>query len=163
MGIKHGKSYLVTKNEGTRTIYRGGEAVGEFPAVGYSVQVFGECSGLTGTLIAAHAFAEVRLDVAPHNRQYVLTAEEYEENEAILRRNGEELMARFPYTPEEAKRVEEHNAKYARIIEEGRKNMKRKLMNLSPYKEVTWDPNPRPRPELVVAEPEQEPSAGLSM
>jgi len=160
MGIKHGKSYLVTKNEGMRSIYRGGVKVGEFPAVGYSVQVFGECSGLTGTLIAAHAFAEVALDVAPYNRQYVLTAEEYEEHVGILLRSGEELMARFPYTPEEAASVAENEAKYAELTTRGRENMRRKLMNLSPHAHVTWDPNPRPRPELVRAEPEQEAVAG---
>jgi len=158
MALKHGKSYVVRKNEGSRKIYRGGVEVGEFPEVGYTVQVFGDSTGLTGTLLAAHAYAEVALDVAPHNRRFVLTAEEYDEHKAVLERSSAELMERFPYLPEEAKAVEEHYAKYADITERGEANVRRKMMNLSPYQNVTWNPNPLPRPVLEEADPE--PAAG---
>ncbi len=161
--LKHGKSYLVTERTEETNIYRGGKLVGTFPEVGYQVQVFGVCSGLAGTELAAHALAEVHKDVSPYSRRWVLTEAEYEEHVGILKAHSDRLMATYPYTEEEATSVKAHNDKYADIQREGAENIKRQLMNLPPHRHITWDPNPVRRPKEFPALPEEDEVASFGM
>jgi hypothetical protein len=144
---KHGKGYLVTERTGEANIYRGGRLAGTFPESGFEVRVFGRCTALAGTELAAHALAEVHLDVEPHNRRWVLTEAEYEERAAI--------RDAFPFTAEEEIAFTASQENYAEVDRQGMENIKRQLMNLSPYKYVLWDPNPRKRPDTFPALPEE--------
>jgi hypothetical protein len=154
--VKHGKSYVVTELTGDTKIYRGGELVGTFPQAGFQVQVRGKCTALAGTELAAHALAEVYLEVDPNNRRWVLTEDEYEEHVRVLEDHRRELIETFPFTPEEEAAVETDRQKHAEIEERGRETIRRGLMNLSPYKYVIWDPNPRRRPQSFPGLPDAE-------
>jgi len=141
--------YSVFRRTGTVEVWRGGKKSGEFPEAGYLVRTGGQGTGIAGTLLAAHALAEVMLDVSPRRRRYVLTQAEYDEHVAVLKDWRTRLLERFPYLPEEAEAVEAHLAKYAGVEEQGRANVRRGLMNLSPYREDPyWNSNPMRRPPL---------------
>lgn len=141
--------YEVWKRSGSFAVYRDGQHVGDHPAHGYEVVVHGRCTRLAGTALAAHALAEVELDVMPHRRRFVLTAEEYEEHVDALSNNLDSLMERFPFTASEAEKVAASNARYASVIEASRALIKRALMNVSPYESVLWGSHPRLRPEIA--------------
>lgn len=142
------KGYSVTKRTGTTSVYRGGKRVGEHPAAGYQVIVKGRGTRLAGTLVAAHALGEMEMDVQPHRRRFVLSAEECDEHEAVLRRNLDDLMKRFPFIPEEAASVDEDRRRHADVIAKGAANVRRALMNVSPYQNVIWNPRALKRPDL---------------
>jgi hypothetical protein len=152
---KHGKSYLVTARTGDANIYRGGRQAGTFPQAGFDVRIFGRCTALVGTELAAHALAEVHLDVEPTSRRWVLTEAEYDEHIRVIEDHRAALMDAFPFTAEEEAAFKASQEKYADVDREGRENIKRQLMNVSPYKYVLWDTNPRRRPEAFPALPEE--------
>jgi hypothetical protein len=152
---KHGKGYLVTERTGEANIYRGGRLAGTFPESGFEVRVFGRCTALAGTELAAHALAEVHLDVEPHNRRWVLTEAEYEEHIHLLEDQRAAIRDAFPFTAEEEIAFTASQENYAEVDRQGMENIKRQLMNLSPYKYVLWDPNPRKRPDTFPALPEE--------
>lgn len=152
---KHGKNYLVTERTGEANIYRGGRLAGTFPEAGFEVRVFRHCTALAGTELAAHALAEVHLGVEPHNRRWVLTEAEYEAHIRVLEDHRTALMETFPFTAEEEEAFMASQKKYADVDRKNSENIKRDLMNLSPYKYVLWDPNPRRRPDSFPALPEE--------
>lgn len=144
------KSYEVRKNPGSSPIIRGGKKVGEFPNVGYSVQVYGRGSGLAGTLVAAHALAEVMRDVSPYQRRFVLTEAEYEENERVLREWHQALMEKYPFTPGEAKALSESEARYDSLKSRAKEKVRHDLLNLNPYDNfANWRSTPKRRPDIV--------------
>lgn len=162
--LKHGKTYLVTKRTEEANIYRGGELVGTFPEVGFQVQIFGQCTALAGTELAAHALAEVYKDVSPYRRQWVLSGAEYDEHVSVLQDHLERLLAAWPYTPEEAASVEAHYQKYKDIDKAGKESVRRKLLNLNPYDTfANWNPNPIARPKDFPAVPEDDQTATFGM
>jgi hypothetical protein len=152
---KYGKSYLVTERSGEANIYRDGRLAGTFPEAGFDVRVFGRCTALAGTELAAHALAEVYLEIEPHNRRWVLTEAEYDEHIRVLEDHRAALMGAFPFTAEEEAAFKASQEKYADIDRKGSENIRRQLMNLSPYEYVLWDPNPRARPGTFPALPEE--------
>lgn len=127
--IRHGISYLVTKREGMRNIFRGGSLAGQFAESGYNVEIFGKCSALAGTEAAAHAIAEFRLVGCGQNRHYVLTEAEYDRHIEILRADHAAIMERFPFSDTEAAEVARTEEKYAAIIAAGERRIKDGLMN----------------------------------
>ena len=143
------KGYDVRKRTGSTAIYRGGKHVGEHPTCGYQVVIHGRCTRLAGTALAAHALAEVELDVQPHRRKFVLSSDEYDEHVAALQDNLDALIERFPFSPDEAKQVNASNSRYASVIEAGRETIRRALMNVSPYEYVVWNPRPVKRPDIA--------------
>lgn len=159
MAAFRSKTYEIRKNSGSSAIWRGGVKVGEFPNVGYKVEVYGRGSGLAGTLVAAHALAETMRGVSQYQRKFVLTEAEYEENERVLRGWREAVLRKFPYTPEEAAAVTESEARHAGIIARGRENVRKALLNADPYNGgfSHWNPNPKRRPEI--SEPDEPASA----
>lgn len=157
----HGKSYLVTKLDGDHSIYRDGQLAGSWPQAGYQVQVFGVCTALAGTELAAHALAEVYRNIEPHRRQWVLTEAEYEEHLQLREADNRALLDRYPLTPTEAAIAQQHEDRYAKVSADGRANIKRKLLNLSPYQYIDWDSNPRKRPAEFPTAFEEEPAASM--
>lgn len=141
------KGYRVTKRSGEAPIFRDGVQVGSWPEAGYSVQIFGTCTALAGTELAAHALAEVYREIEPHRRRWVLTEAEYDEHCRILEDDRAALLAQYPYTHAESIAVGESNDRYATVIERGQANIRRKLLNHSPYEYFHWDPNPLKRPD----------------
>jgi hypothetical protein len=158
--LTYGKSYIVTPRTGVSNIYRSEKLVGTHPEMGFSVQVFGVCTALAGTELAAHALAEVHKDVPSHKRLWVLTADEYEEHRRILQDNLDDLMETYPFSDEEKAAVDASNARYAKYIEQSNENMKRKLMNVSPYEFVTQRPN-LARPSTFPGQEEEEQTPGM--
>ncbi len=161
--IKHGKSYFVRKRRGETTIIRDGKAVGTWPETGYHVQVKGVCTALAGTLIAAHALAEVYLGIEPQSRRFVLTEAEYEEHMKILENDVMALIETFPYSREEEESVKAHDEKYADIIRQGSENLKQKLMNVNPYPNVVWDPDQNLQPNEIPQPIEDEAPASMRL
>ena len=157
----HGKSYWREKLDGTAEIYRGGQLVGSWPQTGYQVQVFGVCTALAGTELAAHALAEVYRNIEPHRRQWVLTEAEYEEHLQLLEDDNRALMDKYQLTPAEAAPTQQYAGRYAKVSADGRDNIKRKLQNLSPYQYIDWDSNPRKRPPEFPVAYGEEPVAGM--
>lgn len=160
MAAERAKSYRITRNSGSSDIWRGGRKVGTFPNAGYNVQVFGCGSGLAGTLIGAHALAETMRGISPYQRRYVLTEAELAEDERVMREWREALLAKYPFTSEEAEAVAESDARHAGAISKGRENMRAALLNSDPYKGgfAHWNPNPKKRPEIEEPEPEPPPA-----
>lgn len=148
------KGYEIHKRTGLSAIYRDGKHVGDHPRSGYTVTIHGRGTRLAGTALAAHALAEIELDVAPHRRRFVLTEEEYEAHVGSLRSYFDGIVERFPYTAEEAEAVAASDARYASVIEAGTETVRRKLLNVSPYEYVTWDPRSKQRPDF--SEPSEE-------
>jgi hypothetical protein len=126
------------------------------------VHVFGECTALAGTELAAHALAEVYKDVPSGRRVWVLTEAEYEEHKRILKENREALMAAFPYSDEEKAAVDASNERYAQVTLEGEENIKRKLLNVWEY-EYILPPPPLRRPAQFPKIEEEEPEVGMRL
>lgn len=98
--VEHGKDYFVTKLDGESEIRRGGLVVGTWPNIGFTVMVPSVGTIKTGTELRAHAYAEVALNVPASERQWVMSAEEYAEDERILAEHKQGLLAKYPLTPE---------------------------------------------------------------
>lgn len=161
--LAYGKSYRVSQNTGTTNIYRDGKLVGTVPEAGYRVEMFGMGTLLAGTELAAHALAEVYKDVVPWNRRWVLSEAEYEEHVTVLRGHIAAIMEAYPYSAEEAAAVQASNEKYAKIIEQGREGLKKKLMGLSPYENIRWGRQPPSRPTSFPTDETVEQTPGMRM
>jgi hypothetical protein len=98
MGIEHGKDYTVTQNDGEHRITRNDRVVGTWKNFGFKVTIPGVATMKTATELRAHAFAEVALKVPPSERQWVMTAYEYDQDEAQLADDKKKLLEAYPLT-----------------------------------------------------------------
>ncbi len=98
MGIEYGKDYIVTRLDGESRITRDNKVVGTWPNFGFKVSGDNIPTTKTATELRAHAWAEVALKVPPEERQWVMTAVEYDADEEQLTEDKKRLLGKFPLT-----------------------------------------------------------------
>jgi hypothetical protein len=96
MGIEYGKDYIVTRLDGESRITRNDKVVGNWPNIGFKVTGEDIPSMKTATELRAHAYAEVALGVPPEERQWVMTAVEYDADEERLIDDRKRLLETYP-------------------------------------------------------------------
>lgn len=144
----HGKDYFVSKLDGEANIVRDGKQVGTWPNIGFLVEVPEAGVMKTGTILRAHAYAEVALGVPSSSRQWVMTDEEYQDDERLVREHQDGLLLAFPLTEELQSSLASWRSPEER--ERAKAIMRQQLMNLENGFVVPHLPRPDRYPDLHV-------------